>query len=176
MRAAVAARPRRRGGTPAAAASDSSREEVGEDEGVARELTEGSIWAEKGRERELDGEGGARGRTAMAGDGGGSISAGVGHDRARGGVEWVRGEVEQLRVRRIEARRRGTAGTRLGGGSARSARLELEEGKGRDRTGREASRVRERMRTACAEGEDRRRGEFAGMGTHRRTGAHSDTF
>ena len=56
-RIVVAARPRRRGGAPAAAAPDSSREEVGEGEEVAAELTVGSIWADEVRERGLDGEG-----------------------------------------------------------------------------------------------------------------------
>jgi hypothetical protein len=50
------AQPRRSGDVPEAAAPDSKGKEVGEGEEVAGELTEGSIWAEEGRERELDGE------------------------------------------------------------------------------------------------------------------------
>jgi len=51
--------------------------EVGEGEEVAAELTVGSIWAEKGRERELDGEGRSSAGTAMAAGGGGPIPAGL---------------------------------------------------------------------------------------------------
>ena len=63
-----------------AVAVDSPGEKVGEDEGVAGELTVHPIWAEKGRRWELDGEGGAPKRTAMATAVWGLISAGVGHD------------------------------------------------------------------------------------------------
>ena len=78
------------------------------------------IWAEKGRRWELDGEGGAPKRTAMATAVWGLISAGVGHGRARGGAEWVRGEVARLGVRRIKAGQRGLAGATSG-----SVQLEL---------------------------------------------------
>ena len=78
--------------------ADSSGEEVGKGEEVAAELTVGSIWAEKSRERELDGEGRSSAerqwRTAVCG----LDSAGGGLNRARGGAEEVRGEVKRLRV------------------------------------------------------------------------------
>ena len=74
------------------------------------ELTEGSFWAGNGRRWKLGVEGRSSGKTAMAGDGLSSISAGFGHGRARGWSEWVDGEAAQLGVRRIEAGWRGLAG------------------------------------------------------------------
>ena len=78
MRARRAERPRQRGSEPVVVAADSLGEKVGEGEEVAAELTVGSIWAEKGRERELDGEGRSSAGTAMAAGGGGPIPAGLG--------------------------------------------------------------------------------------------------
>ena len=78
VRARRAERPRQRGSEPVAVAADSLGEKVGEGEEVAAELTVGSIWAEKGRERELDGEGRSSAGTAMAAGGGGPIPAGFG--------------------------------------------------------------------------------------------------
>ena len=88
----------------------------------------------------------------MAGGGLRLDSAGVGHDRARGGAEWVRGEVARLRVRGIEAGWRGVVGAELGGGSSSSLRdANARNGEGKD--GLEASRP--------ARGEERRRGAMA---------------
>ena len=115
MRARHAERPRGRGSEPAAVAADSLGEKVGEGEEVAAELTVGSIWAEKGREREFDGEGRSSAerqwRTAVCG----LDSVGGGFNRARGWSEVVRGEVKRLGVRRIEVGRRGTAGADVDG-------------------------------------------------------------
>ena len=52
-------------------------------------------------------------------------SAGVGHGRVRGGMEWFRGDVQWVGARRIELRRRGFAGATSGGGFARCCSLEL---------------------------------------------------
>ena len=60
----------------------------------------------------------------MASGGLSSISAGVGHGRARGGMEELRGEVAQLGVRRIEVGRRGLAGATSDGDFARFCSLE----------------------------------------------------
>ena len=62
----------------------------------------------------------------MASGGLGSISAGVGHGRARGGMVELRGEVAQLGVRRIEVGRRGLAGATSDGDFARFCSLELD--------------------------------------------------
>ena len=62
-------------------------------------LTEGLFCWKEGRRRELDGEGEARRRTTMAVAACGLDSAGVGHGRARGGAEWVRGEMQWLGAR-----------------------------------------------------------------------------
>ena len=80
-------------------------------------------------------------------------SAGVGHGRARGGMEWFRGEVQWVGARRIELRRRGFAGATSGGGFARCCSLELslscteEEKGGLGRHGKLRG-VRERRRAA----------------------------
>ena len=55
-----------------------------------------------------------------------SISAGVEHGRARGGMVELRGEVAQLGVRRIEVGRRGLAGATSDGDFARFCSLELD--------------------------------------------------
>ena len=79
-------------------------------------------------------------------------SAGVGHGRARGGMEELRGEVAQLGVRRIEVGRRGLAGATSDSDFARFCSLELdlaqrkEEG-GLGRHGKLRG-VRERRRAA----------------------------
>ena len=84
----------------------------------------------------------------------GLTSAGVGHGRARGGMEELRGEVAQLGVRRIEVGRRGLAGATSDGDFARFCSLELdlaqrkEEG-GWGRHGKLRG-VRERRRVASA--------------------------
>ena len=81
-----------------------------------------------------------------------SISVGVGHGRARGGMEELRGEVAQLGVRRIEVGRRGLAGATSDDDFARFCSLELdlaqrkEEG-GLGRPGKLRG-VRERRRAA----------------------------
>jgi len=88
----------------------------------------------------------------MAGGGLCSISVGVGHGRARGGMEELRGEVAQLGVRRIEVGRRGLAGATSDDDFARFCLLELdlaqrkEEG-GLGRPGKLRG-VRERRRAA----------------------------
>ena len=55
--AAAPWRSRRRGGGPTPAMRDSSGDRVGKEEGVASELTAGSIWSESGRRSGIDGEG-----------------------------------------------------------------------------------------------------------------------
>ena len=64
-------------------------------------------------------------KTAMADGGLSSISAGVEHGRARGGMEELRGEVAQLGARWIEAGWRWMVGANAGAasGGARVARL-----------------------------------------------------
>ena len=113
------------------------------------ELTEGSFWAGNGRRWKLGVEGRSSGKTAMAGDGPSSISAGFGHGRARGWSEWVRGEVAQLRVQRIEVGRRGPADA---ASTASSARLGSARARGMEkgRTGLEASRNYARRRAASS--------------------------
>ena len=82
----------------------------------------------------------------------GLTSAGVGHGRARGWMEELRGEVAQLGVRRIEVGRRGLAGATSDDDFARVCLLELdlaqrkEEG-GLGRPGKLRG-VRERRRAA----------------------------
>jgi len=156
LRAVVAGRPRRRGGTLAVVAPELEGEEVGEDERLARKLTVHSIWAGDGQRGEIDEEGGAlverQWRPAMAG----SIPAGKWLNRARGGAAWVRGEAREVEARGIEARCRGVVGTAAGDGSARALfglSLRKKE-RARKRIG-----LRGRIRTACAEAEDRRRGD-----------------
>ena len=61
----------------------------------------------------------------MASGGLSSISAGVGHDRVRGRLDELRGEVQWVGAQRIELRRRGFAGATSGGGFARCCSLEL---------------------------------------------------
>jgi len=56
---AAAQRQRRRGNVPTVAAPGTKGKEVGEDEGLARKLTAGSVWAEGGRRGEIDEGGGA---------------------------------------------------------------------------------------------------------------------
>ena len=80
-------------------------------------------------------------------------SAGVGHGRVRGGMEWFRGEVQWVGARRIELRRRGFAGATSGGGFARCCSLELgssctEEEKGGLGRHEKLRGVRERRRAA----------------------------
>ena len=62
----------------------------------------------------------------MASGGLSSISAGVEHGRARGGMEELRGEVAQLGVRQIEVGRRGLAGATSDGDFTRFCPLELD--------------------------------------------------
>ena len=68
-------------------------------EGVAGKLTEGSIRAEEGRKGVVDGEGRSSVWLAMAAAAGVPDSAVVGLDRARGGAEEVRGEMQWLGAR-----------------------------------------------------------------------------
>ena len=72
----------------------------------------------------------------------GLTSAGVGHGRARGGMEWVRGEMQWVGARRIEVGRRGTAGATSGGGFAQFCSLEFDLAPRKEKGGteREASR------------------------------------
>ena len=69
-------RPWRRGGEPAAVAPEPEGEKDGEHEGVASELTAGSIWVEGGRRVEIDERSGAPARLAMAASDGERDSAG----------------------------------------------------------------------------------------------------
>jgi len=75
---------------------DSSGERVGEEEGVAWKLTEGSIRAEEGRERGLDGEG----RSSGGGNGGRVWREA---DSAGERLEWARGRVEEAKGEAREA-------------------------------------------------------------------------
>ena len=52
----------------------------------------------------------------------GLTSAGVGHGRVRGGMEWVRDEVQWVGARRIEVGRRALAGAMNDDGSSSSLR------------------------------------------------------
>ena len=89
-----------------------SGERDGEKEEVARNLTVRSNRAEEGRERELDG----RGEASGGNNGGrgvlGADLAGERLNRAREGVVELRGEVNRLGVRAIEAERRGWSARR----------------------------------------------------------------
>ena len=106
------ARPRRRGVVPEVAAAESEGEKVSEEEEVARILTARSNRAEKGREREFD----RRGEASGGNNGGrgvlGADLAGERLNRAREGVVELRGEVNRLGVRAIEAERRGWSARR----------------------------------------------------------------
>ena len=141
---------------PAAMAPESSGEEVGKQEELAGMLTEGSFRAEEGRERVVDGEGRSSSerqwRTAVCG----LDSAGGGLNRARGWSEEVRGEVERLRVRRIEVGRRGTASAASDGGFARLCSRELKEGD-------EGKEGRRSFRCTREDKSGARRARFAGM-------------
>jgi len=66
-------------------------------------LTTDLLCAKEGRRRVVGGEGGARRGASMVDVVCGSILAGIGHGRIRGGVEWEDGESARLRARRIEA-------------------------------------------------------------------------
>ena len=108
----TARRPRRRGDVPTPAARDLSGERDGEKDEVARNLTVRSNRAEEGRERELDG----RGEASGGNNGGRGVLgvdlAGERLNRAREGVVELRGEVNRLGVRAIEAERRGWSARR----------------------------------------------------------------
>ena len=71
---------------------------------------------------ELDVGGAKLGATAMVATVWSSTSAGVGHDRVRGGMEELQGEVAQLGGQRIEVGRRGLAGATSDDGSSSSLR------------------------------------------------------
>ena len=75
-----------------------------------------------------------------------SISAGVEHGRARGGMEELRGEVAQLGVRRIEVGRRGLAGATSDGDFARFCSLELDLAQ-RKENGERNGKLRGRLRS-----------------------------
>ena len=98
--------------TEVGAATESEGEKVREGEEVARNLTVQSNRAEEGRERELDG----RGEASGGNNGGrgvlGADLAGERLNRAREGVVELRGEVNRLGVRAIEAERRGWSARR----------------------------------------------------------------
>ena len=102
---------------------------------------------------------------AMADGVWGLTSAEVGHGRARGGMEELRGEVAQLGGQWIEVGRRGLAGATSGGGFARFCSLELgsscteEEkgGLGRHQKLRGRPRGEERRSDAMADAWKRRR-------------------
>ena len=108
----------------------------------------------------------------MASGGLSSISAGVGHGRVRGGMEWFRGEVQWVGARRIELRQRGFAGATSGGGFARCCSLELgsscteEEKGGLGRNGKLRGRPRgeERCSDAMADAWKLAAGHSGGMG------------
>jgi len=114
--------PRRRGGDSTAAAADSGGEKLGEREEVAVELTEGSFWAGKCRRWELNEEGRSSTRTAMVAATETPDSAGKQLERARGGAEWLRGEVARLQARRIEVGWRALAGATNDDGPSSSLR------------------------------------------------------
>ena len=81
------------------------------------------------------------------GDGGlSSISAGVEHGRARGGMEELRGEVAKLGVRRIEVGRRRLAGATNDGDVARFCSLELDLAQ-RKENGERNGKLRGRLRS-----------------------------
>ena len=86
----------------------------------------------------------------MASGGLSSISAGVEHGRARGGMEELRGEVAQLGVRRIEVGRRGLAGATSDGDFARFCSLELDLAQRKENGERNGKLrgIRERRRAA----------------------------
>ena len=92
MRAVTAARLRRRGGTAEAVAADSGGDSVGEREQIVEELTAVRFEAARRRGAELDGDRPWLPRSELD-------SVGVGHGRARGGMDELRGEVAQLRAR-----------------------------------------------------------------------------
>ena len=83
-------------------------------------LTVLSIRAEEGQERELDGEGRSSAGMAMAAGALEVDSAGERLNSRSGGAVVVRGEVGEVGARGIELRRRGLAGARSGGGTARA--------------------------------------------------------
>ena len=92
----------------------------------------------------------------------GLTSAGVGHGRARGWTEELRGEVAQLGARRIEVGRRGLAGATSDGDFARFCSLELDLAQRKedwDGTGSFEASVR---------GEERRRARLPTRGRARR--------
>ena len=101
---------------------------------------------------ELDERGRSSTGLSMVAGGRGLDSVGIGHGRARGWMEELRGEVAQLGVRRIEVGRRGLAGATSDDDFARFCSLELdlaqrkEEG-GLGRPGKLRG-VRERRRAA----------------------------
>ena len=82
----------------------------------------------------------------MASGGLSSISAGVEHGHARGGMEELRGEVAQLGVRRIEVGRRGLAGATSDGDFARFCSLELDLAQ-RKENGERNGKLRGRLRS-----------------------------
>ena len=82
----------------------------------------------------------------MASGGLSSISAGVEHGRARGGMEELRGEVAKLGVRRIEVGRRGLAGATSDGDFARFCSLELDLAQ-RKENGERNGKLRGRLRS-----------------------------
>ena len=148
--------PRRRGGQTAAAQRGFGWGKSREARAGRGEAYRGSIlgggWPEGGRRREGRSSGRSLTKTAMADGVWGLTSAGVGHGRARGWTEELRGEVAQLGARRIEVGRRGLAGATSDDDFARFCSLELdlaqrkEEG-GLGRPGKLRG-VRERRRAA----------------------------
>ena len=85
-------------------------------------LTGGSFCAKEGQRKVIGGEGRSSVTTAMADGVWGLTSAGVGHGRVHGGMEWVRGEVQWVGARRIEVGRRALAGATNDDGSSSSLR------------------------------------------------------
>ena len=98
----------------------------------------------------------------MASGGLSSISARVGHGRARGGMVELRGEVAQLDVRLIEVGRRGLAGATSDGDFARFCSLELDLAQ-RKENGERNGKLRGRLRS-----EERRRARLPTRGRARR--------
>ena len=115
-------------------------------------LTTSSNRSEDGRRSGLDGEGRSLAGMAMAAAVWGLISAGVGHGRARGGAEWVRGEVARLWARRIEAGQQEGGEERPEASTASSARLGSARARGMEkgRTELEASQDHARRRAASS--------------------------
>ena len=104
----------------------------------------------------------------MASGGLSSISAGVEHGRARGGMEELRGEVAKLGVRRIEVGRRRLAGATNDGDVARFCSLELDLAPRKEKGGTERDRKLRGVRVAKSGAQRRGRARLPTRGRARR--------